>query len=126
MAKKATKVTFDKELFKKEVENNVKSLFRITFKEADSKQIFKAAAYAVQDLIVDNWMKTQDAYEKEDPKTYNIKEIFISKLSFKMMLICILPVIWRIPQYIKTKNNQCIIDCVPPPWVMGDSDFIKW
>lgn len=69
MAKKATKVTFDKELFKKEVENNVKSLFRITFKEADSKQIFKAAAYAVQDLIVDNWMKTQDAYEKEDPKT---------------------------------------------------------
>jgi len=69
MAKKSTKVTFDKEMFKKEVENNVKILFRITLKEADSKQIFKAAAYAVQDLIVDNWMKTQDAYEKEDPKT---------------------------------------------------------
>ena len=68
MAKK-TKVTFDKEQFKKDVEDNVKILFRIPLKEADSKQIFKAAAYAVQDLIVDNWMKTQDAYEKEDPKT---------------------------------------------------------
>ncbi len=68
MAKK-TKVTFDKEQFKKDVEDNVKILFRIPLKEADPKQIFKAAAYAVQDLIVDNWMKTQDAYEKEDPKT---------------------------------------------------------
>ena len=68
MAKK-TKVAFDKEQFKKDVEDNVKILFRIPLKEADSKQIFKAAAYAVQDLIVDNWMKTQDAYEKEDPKT---------------------------------------------------------
>ena len=68
MAKK-TKVTFDKEQFKKDVEDNVKILFRIPLKDADSKQIFKAAAYAVQDLIVDNWMKTQDAYEKEDPKT---------------------------------------------------------
>ena len=68
MAKK-TKVTFDKEQFKKDVEDNVKIHFRIPLKDADSKQIFKAAAYAVQDLIVDNWMKTQDAYEKEDPKT---------------------------------------------------------
>ena len=44
MAKK-TKVTFDKEQFKKDVEDNVKILFRIPLKDADSKQIFKAAAY---------------------------------------------------------------------------------
>ncbi len=68
MAKK-TKVTFDKELFKKDVENNIKSLYRITLKEATKQQIFKAVAYSVKDMIVDNWMKTQSAYEKEDPKT---------------------------------------------------------
>ena len=68
MAKK-TKVTFDKEMFKKDVEANIKSLYRITLKEATQQQIFKAVAYAVKDVIVDNWMKTQSAYEKEDPKT---------------------------------------------------------
>ena len=31
MAKK-TKVTFDKEMFKKEVEDNIKSIYRITLK----------------------------------------------------------------------------------------------
>ena len=68
MAKK-TKVTFDKEMFKKEVEENIKNLYRITLKEATQQQLFKAVAYAVKDVIIDNWMKTQDAYEKEDPKT---------------------------------------------------------
>ena len=68
MAKK-TKVTFDKEMFKKDVEENIKNLYRITLKEATQQQIFKAVAYAVKDVIIDNWMKTQDAYEKEDPKT---------------------------------------------------------
>ena len=68
MAKK-TKVTFDKEQFKKDVEENIKNLYRITLKEATQQQIFKAVAYAVKDVIIDNWMKTQDAYEKEDPKT---------------------------------------------------------
>ena len=68
MAKK-TKVTFDKEMFKQDVESNIKSLFRISLKEASQQQIFTAVAYAVKDVIVDNWMKTQSAYEKEDPKT---------------------------------------------------------
>ena len=68
MAKK-TKVAFDKEQFKKDVEDNVKILFRIPLKEANQQQLFKAVAYAVKDVIIDNWMKTQDAYEKKDPKT---------------------------------------------------------
>ncbi len=60
---------FDKELFKKEVKNNVKVLFRKTLEEADQQQIFQAVAYAVKDVIVDNWMTTQQEYEKKDPKT---------------------------------------------------------
>ena len=67
MAKK-TKVTFDKEMFKKEVEENIKNLYRITLKEATQQQLFKAVAYAVKDVIIDNWLATQNAYDAQDPK----------------------------------------------------------
>ncbi len=60
---------FDKELFKKSVKYNVKTLYRKTLEEADQQQIFQAVSYAIKDVIVDNWMDTQKAYEKEDPKT---------------------------------------------------------
>jgi len=60
---------FDKELFKKSVKYNVKTLYRKTLEEANEQQIFQAVSYAVKDVIVDNWMDTQKAYEKEDPKT---------------------------------------------------------
>ncbi len=60
---------FDKEAFKKEVSDNVKTLYRKTLKEASKQQIFQAVCYAVKDTIIDNWMDTQKAYEKKDPKT---------------------------------------------------------
>ena len=60
---------FDKELFKKSVAYNVKSLYRKTIDEVTPQQLFQAVGYAVKELIVDNWMDTQKAYEKEDPKT---------------------------------------------------------
>ena len=60
---------FDKELFKKSVAYNVKSLYRKTIDEVTPQQLFLAVGYAVKELIVDNWMDTQKAYEKEDPKT---------------------------------------------------------
>ncbi len=59
---------FDKELFKKSVLYNVKTLYRKTLEEATPQQIFQAVSYAVKDQIVENWMETQKAYEKEDPK----------------------------------------------------------
>ena len=59
---------FDKELFKRSVEYNVRTLYRKTLEEADAQQIFQAVSYAVKDCIVENWMETQKAYEKEDPK----------------------------------------------------------
>ncbi len=59
---------FDKELFKRSVLYNVRTLYRKTLEEATQQQIFQAVSYAVKDQIVENWMETQKAYEKEDPK----------------------------------------------------------
>ena len=67
--KKATpKVSFDKELFKRSVLYNVKTLYRKNLEEATPQQIFQAVALAMKDQIIDNWMETQKAYEKQDPK----------------------------------------------------------
>ena len=65
----ARKVTFNKESFKKQVKENVKALFRKTLEEANEQQIYQAVAYTVKDTIIDNWLETQKAYEKQDPKT---------------------------------------------------------
>ena len=66
MQKKTVK--FDKELFKRSVLYNVKTLYRKTLEEATPQQIFQAVCLAVKDQIVDNWMETQKTYEKKDPK----------------------------------------------------------
>ena len=62
MAKKAS-IKFDKELFKRSIEANVKTLYRKTLEEANSQQIFQAVSYAIKDVIVDNWMQTHKEYE---------------------------------------------------------------
>ena len=59
---------FDKEKFKKSIEENVKVLFRKTVKEADAQQLFQAVCISVKDTIIENWMDTQKAYEEQDPK----------------------------------------------------------
>ena len=59
---------FDKELFKRSVLYNIKNLYRKTLEEATPQQIFQAVSYAVKDQIIDKWMDTQKAFEKEDPK----------------------------------------------------------
>ena len=61
-------VVFDRELFKRSVLYNVKTLYRKTIEEATDQQIFQAVAYAVKDQIVDCWMDTQKAYDEKDPK----------------------------------------------------------
>lgn len=58
-----------KEKFKEDVENYVKVLFRKSIKEADDQQIFQSVAYAVKDIIVDQWMATHKRYEETDAKT---------------------------------------------------------
>lgn len=67
MAKKTT-ISFDKDLFKRSVVYNVKTLYRKSMEEATPQQIFQAVSYSIKDAIVDHWMTTQEEYEKQDPK----------------------------------------------------------
>ena len=62
------KDNFDKELFKRSVIYNVKTLYRKNLEEATPQQIFQAVSYAVKDQIIGDWMDTQKAYEEKDPK----------------------------------------------------------
>ena len=62
------KDTFDKEKFKKELESTVRMLFRRKLEEATPQQIYQAVAYSVKDDIIDNWIETHKAYEKQDKK----------------------------------------------------------
>ncbi|MCR5033285.1 MAG: glycogen/starch/alpha-glucan phosphorylase [Lachnospiraceae bacterium] len=68
MLKKSVKPKFDKDLFKRSVQYNVRTLYRKTMEEATDRQIFTAVAYAIKDQVVDDWMETQKRYEEEDPK----------------------------------------------------------
>ncbi len=60
--------TFDKELFKRSVLYNVKTMYRKDLEEATPKQIFQAVSMSIKDRIIGNWMDTQKAYDREDPK----------------------------------------------------------
>ncbi len=60
---------FDKETFKKSVLFNMKNVFRKTVDEATPEQMYQAVAYAVKDVIIDEWIATHKEYEKQDVKT---------------------------------------------------------
>lgn len=59
---------FKKKTFKKTVIENIKNLYRKNLEEATPQQIFQAVSFAVKDVIIDNWMKTQELISQEDPK----------------------------------------------------------
>ena len=63
-----TNEMFKKEAFKKSVKDNVKFLYRKTIEEATQEQIFQAVSYSLKDVIIDNWLATQKAYDEQDPK----------------------------------------------------------
>ncbi len=57
-----------KDVFKKEVRDNVKSLFRKEIEEATPQQLYQAVSYAIKEAIIDDWIATQKEYDKADPK----------------------------------------------------------
>lgn len=59
---------FNKDLFKRSVVYNVKTLYRKDIEEASPQQVFQAASLAIKDQIMDHWIDTQKIYEKQDPK----------------------------------------------------------
>lgn len=80
--------SFDKELFKRSVLYNIKTLYRKTPQEATDQQIFQAVAYAIKDQVVDMWLDTQQQYEKTDPKTvyYLSMEFLMGRALGNMMI----------------------------------------
>ena len=59
---------FNKEAFIEDVKENVKNLYRKTLDEASQQEIFQAVSYTVKDVIIDDWLATQKAFDKQDPK----------------------------------------------------------
>ena len=79
---------FDKELFKRSVIYNIKTLYRKTLEEATPQQVFQAVSYAVKDQVIDMWLETQKTYEKKDPKTvyYLSMEFLMGRALGNMMI----------------------------------------
>lgn len=59
---------FDKETFKNSVIYNAKNLFRKTIDELTPAQAYQAVAFAVKDVIIDEWIATQKELVKQDAK----------------------------------------------------------
>lgn len=59
---------FEKDVFIRSVQENVKNLYRKTLEEASQQEIFQAVSYAVKDVIIDQWLDTQRTIDEEDPK----------------------------------------------------------
>ena len=59
---------FKKEAFKDQVKEQVRVLYRKTLSEATPQQIFQAVAYTTKETIIENWMASQQQFDKDDPK----------------------------------------------------------
>ena len=70
---------FDKELFKRSVLYNVKTLFRKTIEEATGQQLFQAVSYALKDQIVDMWITSQRSSIEQD-----VKIVYYMSMEFLM------------------------------------------
>ncbi len=83
-------VNVDKETFKEMVAENVKFLFRRTIDEVSQEQMFQAVALVVKDLIIDDWIDTHHAYEKQDTKIlYYMSMEFLMGRALGNMIISI-------------------------------------
>lgn len=59
---------FDKKQFQQDVEEGVKRLYRKTLQEASEQELFQAVSYVVKDVIIDQWLATQQEFDRQDPK----------------------------------------------------------
>jgi glycogen phosphorylase len=58
-----------REEFKENVINYAKVLYRKSIEEVTPQQAFQTVAFALKDIIVDQWMATHQEFEKQDVKT---------------------------------------------------------
>ena len=62
------KKIFNKKQFKKEVETNCRTLFRRHLEDCDMEQVYHAVAVSIKDMLVDAWIDTHKAFDREDKK----------------------------------------------------------
>ena len=112
-----TNEMFKKEAFKKSVKDNVKFLYRKTIEEATQEQIFQAVSYSVKDVIIDNWLATQKAYDEQDPKIvyYMSMEFLMGRaLGNNLINLCAYGEVKEALEELGFDLN-CIEDQVPDP-----------
>lgn len=77
-----------KNQLKRDIENYMKLLFRKPVEKATDQQLFQAVAYAVKDIVVDDWMETHKQYEEKDVKTvYYLSMEFLMGRALGNMII---------------------------------------
>ena len=62
------KTGFNKAEFIEKVEDSVRFLYRKELAEASQQEVFQAVSSVVKDVIMDDWLATQKAFDKQDPK----------------------------------------------------------
>ena len=73
---------------KRDIENYMKLLFRKSVDQATNQQLFQAVAYAIKDIVVDDWFDTHKEYEEKDVKTvYYLSMEFLMGRALGNMII---------------------------------------
>ena len=58
----------DYKLLEETIKKNIRRLYRKDFAEANSQEIFQALSLAIKDVVIDDWLKTQQAIHEQKPK----------------------------------------------------------
>ena len=82
-----TAAVFNKKKFINEVTETVRHMYRKQLKEASQQEIFQAVSYVVKDVVIDDWLATQQAFDDQDPKiVYYMSMEFLMGRSLKTSL----------------------------------------
>ena len=77
-----------KEEFKKRVKDQAKMLYRKTLDEVSDRHKFVCVAYVVKDIVIDQWIATQKAYDEADGRTvYYLSMEFLMGRALGNMII---------------------------------------
>ena len=60
---------FNKKVFIKSVKDHLKANYRKTVEQATQQELYQAVSAAVKDVVMDEWLATKNAVDKQDPKT---------------------------------------------------------
>ncbi len=60
---------FAKKSFIKSVKDNVMTMYRKNLEDATQQELYQAVAETVKNVVMGEWLATQNAFDKQDPKT---------------------------------------------------------